>query len=201
MRPIRTGPSEWGVLRRLFWRAAWHPLETVGGVWLFGFALGNGLMIPGSFLLGRDGLGTAALFSVAGALAGTFIWGSSVAYVNRETAELKAEFERTARTLLDIDEDRTVTVSEAGSQFGLTPADTYRLSSTRTDGDHIVLERAEFETESYSLVGHSPRRLARDQFEDIDTERETLSIRIDNTPWAVEHPFSRISNSATRDGQ
>jgi len=189
--PMRSNAVPGGVISRTFWRSAWHPLATIGGIWLFGFALGNAFMIPGSFVLGRDGLGTAALFSIGGALMGLLTWGTSVAYVNHSTEGIESRFEQACREAFDLDDGEPTHVSGVGSRTGLTPANTYRFTSSRSDGETMKLFRAEFDTEACSMSTYPSVHVPCDRFDDIENEIETLSLKIDNMLWTV--PRSRIA--------
>jgi hypothetical protein len=180
-----------GVIYRIFWRSAWHPLATIGGIWLFGFALGNAFMIPGSFVLGRDGLGTAALFSVGGALIGLLTWGASVGYVNHSTEGIESRFEQTCREAFDLDDSEPTHVTGIESRTGLAPADAYRFTSIRPDGETMELFRAEFDMEACSMSTYPPVYIPCDRFDDIENEIETLSLKIDNMLWTV--PRSRTA--------
>lgn len=187
MRSISEEPPHWSGSRRLFWRAAWHPLVVVGGIWLLGFAIGNGLTIPGSFVLGRNGLGTQALLSVMGGVCGGFLWVTSVSYVNRRTNDLGAELRRIGRERFESGPEQSITVTRVGRQFGLSPADVYRLNVTHVEGGAVVLERATFDTERWELTEHPQVTVARERFGDLDPEREPFSVRIDDTVWNVGH--------------
>lgn len=187
MRPIPEATPHGSKSRQLFWRAAWHPLVVVGGVWLLGFAVGNGLTIPGSFVLGRNGLGTQALLSVVGAVCGTLLWVSSVWYVNRRTDGLETELLCLARERFGSGEEQPITITGVGSQRGLVPSDVYRLSTTQVDDDVVVLERLTFDTERWRVTEHPPVSVARERFESVEREGGTFSVRIDDTVWNVEY--------------
>jgi hypothetical protein len=189
---MRSHAATGGVITRLFWRTAWHPLATIGGIWLLGFALGNAVMIPGSFVLGRDGLGTAALFSVGGALTGLLVWGASVVYVNRTTEGLESRIEQACRDSFGLDDVEpphvSSHVSRTGSRLGLVPAETYRFTFVQLADETVTLFRAEFDSESYSLTTHSPVHLSQEQFDVGEDRTETLSIKINGTLWTVPNP-------------
>jgi hypothetical protein len=158
---------------------------------VFGFALGNAFMIPGSFVLGRDGLGTAALFSVGGVLMGLLTWGASVGYVNHVTEGIESRFEQACREAFDLDDGEPTHVTSVESRTGLAPADTYRFTSIRSNGETMELFRAEFDTEVYSMSTYPSAYIPSDRFDDIENEVETLSLKIDNMLWTV--PRSRTA--------
>lgn len=64
------------------WWLGWRPLVAIGTTFYVGFALGNAVAIPGSFVLRGDGLLTMALLSTVGLLVGAGLWYAGVRAVN-----------------------------------------------------------------------------------------------------------------------
>lgn len=67
---------------RLSWWLGWRPLIAIGTTFYVGFALGNAVAIPGSFVLRGNGLLTMSLLSATGLLLGVGLWIVGVRTIN-----------------------------------------------------------------------------------------------------------------------
>lgn len=93
---------------RLSWWLGWRPLIAIGTAFYVGFALGNAVAIPGSFVLRGDGLLTMSLLSGTGLLLGVGLWFVGVRAINARLDDvLEAADEELRKAVVESVEDET----------------------------------------------------------------------------------------------
>lgn len=152
-----------GGVRRPLWWMGWRPRPTVAGANFAGFALGNAVMIPASYVTGGNGLATITVLTLLGLAAGVLCWRLGVREINRRAEHVLSGFRDRVPPAAGETYDL---LAGTGTKFRVRPAKTYTLSRVTVGDSSLTISHGTLDTVERRF---RDERTVQIPFEDVDS--------------------------------
>lgn len=164
-------------VRHPLWWMGWRPRPTIAGVNLAGFALGNGVMIPASYITGGNGLATITVLTLLGFVGGLLCWRLGVREVNQRADHVLSSFRD---RIAPVDGETYDLLAGTGSKLLIRLAKEYTLSRVTVGESSLTIDSGTLDTVERRVRDEQTVELPFDHVDTVSAQEDALVIETDS---------------------